>query len=440
MILNRFYETLTRDELEQLQIERLQSTLNRVYRYVSFYRQAFDAAGVDVSQVKSLADLARLPFTTREDLRKSYPYEMFAVPLRDIVRIHATSGTTGKPIMVGYTKNDLRNWTECTARLLAAAGVDEHDVVQIAFPYNLFTGGFGFHQGAEKIGASVIPASNANTESQLLIMRDFKTSVLICAPAFAGRIAGTLAASGLHPEKLHLRVGLFGAEPWSEAQRTELEEGLHLKALDNYGLTEVIGPGVAGECHERTGLHVNEDHFIVEVIDPRTLQAVPPGQEGELVFTTITKEGFPLVRYRTGDLSRLLPGGCPCGRSLARIQRVSARLDDLIFFAGLKVFPSQIEEILHAAQGTSPRFRIVLDREAGVDTMDVQVEISETLPAFDELKNLERLRDSLARSFQTVLGLQAKVSLVEPRSLGGEGGKIRRVVDRRSRKTTTKEP
>ncbi len=439
MILNRFYETLTLEELEQVQIERLQSTLNRVYRYVAFYRQTFDAAGVQLEKVKSLADLARLPFTTREDLRQSYPYEMFAVPLRDIVRIHATSGTTGKPIMVGYTKNDLRNWTECTARLLCAAGVNEHDVVQVAFPYNLFTGGFGFHQGAEKIGASVIPASNANTEAQLMIMRDFKTSVLICAPGFAGRIATTLAAAGLHPENLHLRVGLFGAEPWSERQRAELEQGLHLVALDNYGLTEVIGPGVAGECHERSGLHVNEDHFIVEVIDPQTLRAVPAGQEGELVFTTITKEGFPLVRYRTGDLSRLLPGPCPCGRSLARIQRVSARTDDLIFFGGLKVFPSQIEELLSAVQGTTPRFRIVLDREQGVDTMDVQVEISEALPAFDELKNLEKLRDTLARGIEAGLGLQAKVSLVEPRSLGGEG-KIRRVVDRRAPNLTTKEP
>ena len=432
MILNRFYETLTRDELEQLQIERLQSTLNRVYRYVAFYRQAFE--GIDLERIKSVRDLVRLPFTTKEDLRRSYPYDMFAVPLRDIVRIHATSGTTGKPIMVGYTKNDLRNWTECTARLLSAAEVDEHDVVQIAFPYSLFTGGFGFHQGAEKIGASVIPASHANTQAQLTIMRDFKTTVLICAPGFAARLATALAAAGLHAETLHLRVGLFGSEPWSERRRVELEEGLHLKALDNYGLTEIVGPGVAGECQERNGLHVNEDHFIVEVIDPTTLEPVPPGQSGELVFTTITKEGFPLIRYRTGDLSRLLPGDCPCGRSLARIERIGARTDDLIFFEGLKVFPSQIEEILAQSQGVTTNFRIVLDREGGLDTMDVQVEISEAVPAFDEMKNLERLRDSLARSIETVLGLQAKVSLVEPRSLAREG-KIRRVVDHRAPKS-----
>jgi len=333
--------------------------------------------------------------------------------------------------MVGYTKNDLRNWTECTARLLAAAGVDEHDVVQIAFPYNLFTGGFGFHQGAEKIGASVIPASNANTESQLMIMRDFKTSVLICAPGFAARIAACLSSSGLHAERLHLRTGLFGSEPWSEALRAELERGLHLKALDNYGLTEVMGPGVAGECQERSGLHVNEDHFIVEVVDPLTGEARPPGEEGELVFTTITKEGFPLIRYRTGDLSRLLPGACSCGRTLARIRRVAGRTDDLIFFQGQKVFPSQIEEILASTEGATSQFRVVLDREGGLDTMDVQVEISEAVPAFDEMKNLERLRDSLARAIETVLGVQAKVSLVEPRSLARDA-KIRRVVDRRS--------
>jgi len=433
MILNRFYETLTRDELEQLQIERLQSTLNRAYRYVSFYRQAFDRQGIEVESIKSLADLSRLPFTTREDLRRSYPYEMFAVPLRDIVRIHATSGTTGKPIMVGYTKNDLRNWTECTARLLYAAEVNEHDVVQIAFPYNLFTGGFGFHQGAEKIGASVIPASSANCESQLMIMRDFKTSVLICAPGFAGRISACLSSSGLHAERLHLRTGLFGAEPWSEGLRAELEQGLRLKALDNYGLTEVMGPGVAGECQERSGLHVNEDHFIVEVIDPLTSEARAPGEEGELVFTTITKEGFPLIRYRTGDLSRLLPGPCPCGRTLARIQRISGRTDDLIFFQGQKVFPSQVEEILAASEGATRQFRIVLDREGGLDTMDVQVEISESVPAFDEMKNLERLRDTLARGIETVLGIQAKVSLVEPRSLAREA-KARRVLDRRAPK------
>lgn len=433
MILNRFYETLTRDELEQLQIERLQSTVNRVYRYVSFYKQSFDEHGINLEKIKSIGDLALLPFTTKEDLRRSYPYDMFAVPLRDIVRIHSTSGTTGKPIMVGYTKNDLRNWTECTARLLSAAEVSEHDVVQIAFPYNLFTGGFGFHQGAEKIGASVIPASSANAQAQIMIMRDFKTTVLICAPSFAAHLVSVLQEMNLHAEALHLRVGLFGAEPWSETLRIRLEEGLHITAMDNYGLTEIIGPGVAGECHLRKGLHVNEDHFIVELIDPNTLQPVPPAQEGELVFTTITKEGFPLIRYRTGDISRLLEGECPCGRTLRRIERVSGRTDDLIFIEGLKVFPSQIEEILLSVEGATPHFRIVLDREEGLDTMEVQVEISEAVPAFDEMKNLEKLRDAIARRIDSLIGIQAKVSLVEPRSLAREGqGKLRRVIDNRN--------
>ena len=308
MILDQDYETLPREELEQLQVERLQSTLYRVYRYVSFYKQSFDSNAVNIEKIKNIQDLAQLPFTTKEDLRKSYPYDMFAVPLRDILRIHSTSGTTGKPIIVGYTKNDLRHWTDCTARLLAAAQVSDHDVVQIAFPFNLFTGGFGFHQGAEQIGASVIPSSTSTAEKQIMIMKDFKTTVLICAPSYAVNIASVLEELQIHAESLNLRVGLFGAEPWSENLRAQLEAGLHIDALDNYGLTEVIGPGVAGECEHKHGMHINEDHFIVEVIDPKTRDPLPLGQEGELVFTTITKEGFPLIRYRTGDISSFSRG------------------------------------------------------------------------------------------------------------------------------------
>ncbi|MBN2553486.1 MAG: phenylacetate--CoA ligase, partial [Spirochaetales bacterium] len=382
---------------------------------------------------RSVQDLAQLPFTTKEDLRRSYPYDMFAVPLRDILRIHSTSGTTGKPIIVGYTKNDLRHWTDCTARLLAAAGVTDHDVVQIAFPFNLFTGGFGFHQGAEQIGASVIPSSTAPPEKQLMIMKDFKTTILICAPSHAVDIASTLGDLSIHAESLSLRVGLFGAEPWSANLRSQLEEALHISALDNYGLTELIGPGVAGECEHKNGLHINEDHFIVEVIDPKSLQPLPLGREGELVFTTITKEGFPLVRYRTGDISTLMEEPCPCGRTTRRMQRVSGRTDDLIFIMGQKVFPSQVEEILLEAEGTAPHYRIILDRQEGRDTMEVQVEISESYPAFDELKNLERLRDTITRKIEVVLGVEAKVTLVEPRSLLRQSGaKARRVVDNRS--------
>ncbi len=434
MILDRTYETMAREELEQLQVERLQSTLNRVYRYVSFYRHSFDDHHVNIEKIKSVKDLEQLPFTTKDDLRKSYPYDMFAVPLRDVVRIHSTSGTTGKPIIVGYTKNDLRHWTDCTARLLAAAGVSEHDVVQIAFPFNLFTGGFGFHQGAEKIGASVIPSSTSPPEKQIMIMKDFKTTVLICAPSYAVNIAAALEELEVHAESLNLKAGLFGAEPWSENLRAQLEAGLHIVALDNYGLTEVIGPGVAGECEHKQGLHINEDHFIVEVIDPETLEPLDPGGEGELVFTTISKEGFPLIRYRTGDISRLTAEPCPCGRTLRRMDRVSGRTDDMIFIKGAKVFPSQIEEILLAAEGTAPHYRIILDRQEGTDTMEVQVEISESFPAFDELKNLERLRDTIGKQIEVVLGVEAKVTLVEPRSLlRDSGGKVRRIIDRRSR-------
>ena len=433
MILEKKFETLPRDELEQLQVERLQSTLYRVYRYVSFYKQSFDSHGVNIEKIKSIQDLAQLPFTTKEDLRKSYPYDMVAVPLRDILRIHSTSGTTGKPIIVGYTKNDLRHWTDCTARLLAAAGVDEHDVVQIAFPFNLFTGGFGFHQGAEQIGASVIPSSTSPPEKQIMIMKDFKTTVLICAPSYAVNIASTLAELQIHAESLNLKVGLFGAEPWGENLRSQLEEGLHITALDNYGLTEVIGPGVAGECERKNGLHINEDHFIVEVVDPKTLAPRPLGEEGELVFTTITKEGFPLIRYRTGDISSLIVGTCACGRTTRRMNRVTGRTDDLIFIKGQKVFPSQIEEILLEAEGTAPHYRILLDRQEGHDTMEVQVEISESFPAFDELKNLERLRDTITRKIEVVLGVVAKVTLVEPRSLlRDSGAKARRVIDNRT--------
>lgn len=433
MILDQNYETLPREELEQLQVERLQSTLYRVYRYVSFYKQSFDFNAVNIEKIKSIQDLAQLPFTTKEDLRKSYPYDMFAVPLRDILRIHSTSGTTGKPIIVGYTKNDLRHWTDCTARLLAAAGVTDHDVVQIAFPFNLFTGGFGFHQGAEQIGASVIPSSTSTAEKQIMIMRDFKTTVLICAPSYAVNIASTLEELQIHAESLNLRVGLFGAEPWSENLRAQLEAGLHIAALDNYGLTEVIGPGVAGECEHKQGMHVNEDHFIVEVIDPKTLDPLPLAQEGELVFTTITKEGFPLIRYRTGDISTLIEEPCACGRTLRRMRRVTGRTDDLIFIKGQKVFPSQIEEILLEAEGTAPHYRIILDRQEGNDTMEVQVEILESFPAFDELKNLERLRDTITRKIEVVLGVEAKVTLVEPRSLlRDSGAKARRVVDNRT--------
>jgi phenylacetate-CoA ligase len=433
MLYNKDFETLARRDLDQLQIERLQSTLNRVYRNVAFYKQLFDRQKINIEKIKSIRDLRFLPFTTKEDLRRSYPYDMFAVPLRDIVRIHATSGTTGKAVIVGYTRNDLNMWTECTARVLSAAGITAHDVVQIAYNYSLFTGGFGFHQGAELIGASVIPSSFSKMpERQLTIMKDFKTTALVCSPGYALQLAYALEESGVHPESLFLKTGLLGAEPWSGKLRLLLEEKLHFVAYDNYGLTEIVGPGVAGECAQRKGLHINEDHFIVEIIDPKTLEPVDPSQEGELVFTTVTKEGFPLIRYRTGDLSRLIPEPCACGRTLVRMQRVTDRTDDCIFYREMKLFPSQIEEILHAIEGTAPHYQIVLEREDGEDIIEVRVEISRKLPSIDELKTLETLRRTISKKLEEQLGLQAKVSLVEPKSLLQEGeGKSKRVIDKR---------
>ena len=426
------FETMPREELEQLQFERLQSTLNRVYRNVAFYRTAFDAHHVNLERLKGIHSLRELPFTTKEDLQTSYPYDMFAVPLRDIVRIHTTSGTTGKSIVVGYTQNDLRSWTQCVARLLVAAGVSQHDVVQIALHYSLFAEGFGFHQGAEQIGASVIPASlTSSVGRQIVVMKDFKTTVLISTPSHALNIVAGLDEAQVHPERLSLRLGLFGGERWSDPLRRQLEERLHIVSTDTYGPTEVMGPGVAGECHVHDGLHINEDHFIVEIIDPKTLDAVPAGGEGELVLTTISKEGFPLIRYRTGDITHVNPTPCSCGRTFARMATVLARTDDLILFGGVGFFPSQIEEILTRFEGVSPYFQIILDQEGGVDTLQVRVEISDSIPSLDEVKAIETLRVDVARRIKDVLDVEAKVILVEPKSLRHLANGTGQIVDRR---------
>jgi phenylacetate-CoA ligase len=421
-------ESLSREELEQLQIERLQSTLNRVYRNVAFYRAAFDANRVNLETIREVRALADLPFTTKDDLHRSYPYDMFALPLRDIVRIHS-SLAAGKPVVVGYTRNDLRNWTECTARLLVAAGITEHDVVQIALDYSLSSGGLGFHQGAEQIGASVIPAAQpASVEKQIAIMRDFKTTALIASPSHALGLAAALAEVHVHPEQLHLRLGIFGSERWSEQTRASLESQLHLVAMDTYGLADILGPGVAGECPQRCGLHVNEDHFIVEVIDPRTLQPLAAGQEGELVFTTITKEGFPLVRYRTGDIASVDFSPCACGRTTARLSRIARRCDDLIQFGGVGFFPGQIEQILTEIGRTSPHFQILLDRAGGVDTLEIKVEVSDLTPSLDEPRLLGALRTQIAERIKAALDVEAKVNFAEPKSLRAAAEKV---VDKR---------
>lgn len=434
MIYDKKHECLSKDDLEQLQLERLQATLNRVYNNVAFYKNSFDRNNINIESVKDVKDLAKLPFTTKDDLRQSYPYDMFAVPLRDIVRIHSTSGTTGKPIIVGYTINDIGNWTGLIARVLTAIGIADHDFVQIAFNYSLASSGLGFHYGAEKIGASVIPTSIDNVQNQISVMKDYRTSSIISTPGYALHIGLAMKEMGVKPEELFLKTGLFGAEPWSENMRTQIENSLHIKAYDNYGLTELIGPGISFECEHRKGLHINEDHFIPEVIDPKTLKRLDYGQEGELVFTTITKQGFPLIRYRTGDISSLIEGTCECGRTLVRMNRLSGRTDDMIILDGINIFPSQIEEALLQVEGVEPHYQIVLDRNNGLETMEIQVEATGNIASFDEIGKLEKLQKKLQNHLNETLGIQARVKLVEPMSIKrSEGKKMRRVVDNREK-------
>ena len=423
-------ECMDREELEQLQFERLQSTLNRTYSNVPFYRKKFDDLGILPEEISSLADFSRLPFTAKEDLREHYPYGHFAVPLREVVRIHASSGTTGAVTVVGYTRNDVRAWSNLTARVLTMGGVKKDDVVQIAFGYGLFTGGFGLHYGAERIGASVIPASSGNTLRQIRIMMDFKTTVLISTPSYAMLVAEMIREEGIPLPALSLKYGLFGAEPWSEQMRQEIQEKLGIVATDNYGLSEIIGPGVSGECREQNGLHINEDHFLVEVVDPETLRPMPDGETGELVITSLTKEAFPMIRYRTRDLTSILPGDCPCGRTLRRMARVKGRTDDMLIIKGVNVFPSQIESVLFEIEGTEPHYQIEIDRKGGLDEATVLVEVGEKI-FFDQMRHqrdmIERIRKRLAQE----LGISVEVRLVEKKTIARSEGKAERVIDKR---------
>lgn len=433
MMLNKEYEAMHREDMEQLQLERLQSTLHRVYKNVAFYHQIFDDHKVDVEKISNLKDLKTLPFTTREDLNKSYPYDMFAVPLRDIIRIHSTSGTTGKPIVVGYTKNDINTWTSLMARVMTAAGITEQDVVQVAFAYSLFTGGFGFHYGAERLGASVIPAGGEDVGKQIMIMKDYKTTVIAGTPGFVLHMGAVLRESGIHPEELCLKTGILGAEPWSQNMRRTIEDSLRIETFDQYGLTEIMGPGLAFECAAKQGLHVNEDHFLLEIIDPETLAPAARDVPGELVITTITKQGFPLIRYRTGDISVFIEGDCPCGRTLRRIGRLSGRTDDMMIIEGINVFPSQIEEILLQAEGVKPHYQILLERVSGMDSMEVQVEVEETVFS-DETRVLEKLRQDIQAKIRSAVGITPRITLVEPQKLRrSTGGKLKRIVDNRER-------
>jgi phenylacetate-CoA ligase len=423
-------ECMTREDLEQLQLERLQSTIYRVGTHVPFYRKKFEELKINYDDFKSLDDLRRLPFTVKQDLRDNYPYGLFAVPQRDIVRVHSSSGTTGLATVVGYTRNDLKNWSDLVARVLVGAGVTKDDVIQIAFGYGLFTGGFGLHYGAERLGASVIPISAGNTKRQIQIMQDFKTTALVCTPSYALIIADTMMEMGINPNGLSLRVGLFGAEPWSEAMRHEINEKLGIRATDNYGLSEVMGPGVAGECQECNGLHISEDHFLLEVIDPETLEPVEPGEVGELVVPTLTKEAFPMIRYRTRDLTRLIPEPCPCGRTFTRMQRIMGRTDDMLIIKGVNVFPIQIEKVLFEIEGTQPHYQIVIERENHNDKITVLVEVNESL-FFDQMKKQRQMVDHIKARLASELGIGVNVKLVEEKTLERSEGKSKRVIDKR---------
>ncbi|PIE73986.1 MAG: phenylacetate--CoA ligase [Deltaproteobacteria bacterium] len=424
-------ECLPRPELEKLQLERLKNTLGRVNNTVPFYRNSFLKKGLHPEKITSLDAIRDYPFTLKQDLRDNYPYGLFAVPLRDIVRVHSSSGTTGMATVVGYSKRDIETWSNLVARVLCSAGVTPDDVIQIAFGYGLFTGGFGLHYGAERLGASVIPISAGNTKRQIQIMQDFKSTALVCTPSYALKMADVMMDMGINPNGLSLRYGLFGAEPWSEAMRQEINERLGIRATDNYGLSEVLGPGVAGECAECNGLHVNEDHFLVEILDPDTLEPVTPGDVGELVITTLTKEAFPVIRYRTRDLTRLLPEPCPCGRSFSRISRMLGRSDDMLIIKGVNVFPTQIESVLFDIKGTEPHYRLIVERENNEDKLTVMVEVVESI-FFDEMKKQRAFIENIRKRMASELGIGVTIQLVEERTLERFEGKGARVIDKRN--------
>jgi phenylacetate-CoA ligase len=424
-------ETLPRVGLESIQLRRLKHLVARVHRTVKPYRDKMEAAGVRPEDIQSLSDLSKLPFTVKDDLRDNYPFGLFTVPLDEVVRVHASSGTTGKPTVVGYTENDIDLWANVMARALACAGAHKGDMVHNAYGYGLFTGGLGAHYGVEKMGATVIPVSGGNTKRQITIMKDFGSTVLLSTPSYALNLAEAMDEMKVDPAKLSLRVGIFGAEPWSENMREEVERKLNLKAVDIYGLSEVMGPGVAMECLQTTkGMHVFEDHFLPEIIDADTGEVLPPGEKGELVFTTLTKEAFPIIRYRTKDISRLIYDTCECGRTLVRMEKVTGRSDDMLIIRGVNVFPSQVEHVLMGIEGVEPHYQIVVERHGNLDTMLVQVEVSGSIFS-DEIRVLERLTKKIESEIKDMLGVTCKVKLVEPRTIQRSEGKAQRVIDKR---------
>ena len=430
MIWNEFIECMDRERLTKLQGERLHAMVERLYYNVPFYRGKFQENGIEPGDIKSIDQLKNLPFTIKQDLRDNYPFGMFAVPQTEVVRLHASSGTTGRPTVVGYTRNDLDTWSEVVARSITGAGGGKNDVLQIAYGYGLFTGGLGIHYGAEKIGAAVVPISGGNTQRQLQLMHDFGSTILACTPSYALYLAEALAEAGISTDQLKLKAGIFGAEPWTQEMRCEIEKKLNIKAIDIYGLSEIIGPGVACECKCQNGLHVYEDHFYPEVIDPETLEVLPEGQIGELVFTCFTKEALPLLRYRTRDLTQLNYEKCECGRTMVRMKKCLGRSDDMLIIRGVNVFPSQIETVLLEMSETKPHYMLFVDRVNNLDVLEIWVEVEDQFFS-DEIKKLEGLRKKIQHNIESVLGINATIKLVEPKTIERSEGKAKRVIDKR---------
>lgn len=433
MFFDKTAETMPRKELEKLQLERLRRIACYCYERVKMYHDKFDSVKFDPYKIKSLSDIKYMPFTTKADFRDNYPFGMFAVPKRDIVRFHASSGTTGKPTVVGYTKNDLDMWSDCMARLVTAAGATADDTVHIAFGYGLFTGALGLHYGLEKIGATVVPTSSGNTEKNVMLMKDFEATALVSTPSYALHIAEVIESMGYKiGEDIKLTLGLFGSEGCTVEMRDQIEKSLGVFATDNYGMSELIGPGVSGECRERSGLHFNEDHFLPEIIDPLTGEVLPQGERGELVITTLTKEALPVLRYRTRDITRLDYEPCKCGRTHCRMDKTTGRSDDMLKIRGVNVFPSQIESVIMTIPQVAPYYELVVDREGNADTLEVRVELA-AAELLDSYKNLEQLRENVKHRLKTVLGIQTKVSLVEPKSMARSVGKAKRIIDNRKK-------
>lgn len=429
-IWNRHFETMPREQMREVQNDRLRDTVERVYYNVPYYRARMQEKGLGPEHIRTVNDLKLLPFITKQDLRDNYPFGLFALPMSEIIRLHASSGTTGRPTVVGYSRRDIGVWSEVMARTLTSAGVGKNDIIQIAYGYGLFTGGLGLHYGGEKVGASVIPISGGNTKRQLQLMHDFGSTVLACTPSYASYLAEAIEESEIERDALKLKAGILGAEPWTDNMRKEIEKKLRIKAFDIYGLSEIIGPGVAFDCEYQNGLHINEDHFIPEIIDPDTLEVLPEGEFGELVFTTITKEGLPVIRYRTRDLTRLHYDTCRCGRTLVRMDKCTGRSDDMLIIRGVNLFPSQIESVLLDMDETTPHYLLIVDRVNNLDTLELHVEVEDRFYQ-DRISELQDLHKKIKNQIESTIGLSVNVKLVEPKTIERSEGKAKRVIDKR---------